>query len=167
MISHFHLFYFKQQKFVSHRSLTSIPASPAPLASSTEQQYVYISFLYTWREAQRHCREFYTDLVSVRNLDENQEIEQLIPRLHVAYIGLFRDPYVWSDSSESSIRNWDLFQPDLFGKCVALLYDGFWKTELCGKTKPFFCYRSECFVIYDTYVKYHVITVMSSFTSEK
>ncbi|XP_048039109.1 macrophage mannose receptor 1-like [Megalobrama amblycephala] len=119
------------------------PASSAPTESSIEQRYFYISFLYTWREAQRYCRRYHTDLVSVRNQEENQEIQQLIPTLGFAYIGLFKDPYIWSDKSRSFFRNWDLFQPDFLGDCVAILEDRFWKTELCGKLKPFFCYRSE------------------------
>ncbi|KTG44531.1 hypothetical protein cypCar_00018106 [Cyprinus carpio] len=110
--------------------------------NSPEQRYTYISFLYTWRGAQRHCRLYYTDLVSVRNLDENNQIMDLIPTLGFAYIGLFKDDFAWSDSSMSSFRNWDLLQPDFLGECVALTDNKFWKTELCGKLKPFFCYRS-------------------------
>uniref|UniRef100_A0A672K871 C-type lectin domain-containing protein n=1 Tax=Sinocyclocheilus grahami TaxID=75366 RepID=A0A672K871_SINGR len=109
--------------------------------NGTEQRYIYISFLYTWREAQRHCRLYYTDLVSVRNLDENNQIMGLIPTLAFAYIGLFKDDFAWSDGSTSSFRNWDLLQPDFLGECVALTDNKFWKTELCGKLKPFFCYR--------------------------
>uniref|UniRef100_A0A673HQ48 C-type lectin domain-containing protein n=1 Tax=Sinocyclocheilus rhinocerous TaxID=307959 RepID=A0A673HQ48_9TELE len=111
------------------------------LTNSIEQRYIYISFLYTWREAQRHCRLYYTDLVSVRNLDENNQIMGLIPTLGFAYIGLFKDDFAWSDGSTSSFRNWDLLQPDFLGECVALTDNKFWKTELCGKLKPFFCYR--------------------------
>ncbi|KAK7177241.1 hypothetical protein R3I93_001281 [Phoxinus phoxinus] len=108
-----------------------------------DQQYVYISLLYTWREAQSHCRQFHTDLASVRNPDENLQVQRLIPKLGFAYIGLFQDSFTWTDSSESAFRNWDVFQPDLLGECVAIQEDKYWKTELCWKLKPFFCYRSE------------------------
>ncbi len=114
------------------------------IANSPEQRYVYISFLYTWREARHYCRQHHTDLVSVRNLDENNQIMELIPTLGFAYIGLFKDDFIWSDGSTSSFRNWDFLQPDILGKCVALTDNKLWKTELCGKLKPFFCYRSEC-----------------------
>ncbi|XP_056091686.1 macrophage mannose receptor 1-like [Rhinichthys klamathensis goyatoka] len=112
-------------------------------AADIEQQYVYISLLFTWRGAQSYCRQFHTDLASVRNPDENLQIKWLIPKLGFAYIGLFQDSFSWTDRSESAFRNWDLFQPDLFGECVAIQEDKYWKTELCGKLKPFFCYRSE------------------------
>ncbi len=114
------------------------------IANSPEQRYIYISFLYTWREARHYCRQYHTDLVSVRNLDENNQIMALIPTLGFAYIGLFKDDFIWSDGSTSSFRNWDFLQPDILGKCVALTDNKLWKTELCGKLKPFFCYRSEC-----------------------
>uniref|UniRef100_A0A673KJ31 C-type lectin domain-containing protein n=1 Tax=Sinocyclocheilus rhinocerous TaxID=307959 RepID=A0A673KJ31_9TELE len=111
-------------------------------SNSSEQRYVYINFLYTWRQAQRYCRQFHTDLVSVRNQDENNQLMDLIPTLEFAYIGLFKDDFAWSDGSMSSFRNWDLLQPDFLGECVALTENKFWKTELCGKLKPFFCYKS-------------------------
>ncbi|XP_043101203.1 secretory phospholipase A2 receptor-like [Puntigrus tetrazona] len=111
-------------------------------ARGSEHRYVYISFLYIWREAQRYCRLYYTDLVSVRNPDENNQIMDLIPTLGFAYIGLFMDDFDWSDGSASSFRNWDLLQPDFLGECVAVMDNKFWKTELCGKLKPFFCYES-------------------------
>ncbi|CAM4509392.1 unnamed protein product [Leuciscus chuanchicus] len=78
-----------------------------------------------------------------QNPDENLQIQQLIPELGFAYIGLFQDSFAWSDRSESAFRNWDLFQPDLLGACVAMHEDKYWKTELCWKLKPFFCYRRE------------------------
>ncbi|KAL1272123.1 hypothetical protein QQF64_031139 [Cirrhinus molitorella] len=111
-------------------------------ANSIGQQYVYISFLYTWSEAQRYCRKYYTDLVSVRNLDENNRIKELIPLLESAYIGLSRDDFAWSDGSRSPFRNWDWLQPDIFGECVALTENKSWKTESCGNPRPFFCHRS-------------------------
>ncbi|XP_067308229.1 struthiocalcin-2-like isoform X2 [Pseudorasbora parva] len=107
------------------------------------QPYVYISLQYTWREAQIHCRELHTDLAIVRNQEENRLIQQLIPAGTVAYIGLFRDPYAWSDRSNSSFRNWAWNQPDVLGECVALLESRRWKTEVCSNPKPFICYRSE------------------------
>ncbi|KAL0189846.1 hypothetical protein M9458_016945, partial [Cirrhinus mrigala] len=106
-----------------------------------EQRYVYVDYLYTWREAQSYCRRYYTDLASVRNLDENNQIKVRIPLVKYAYIGLFSDDFVWSDGSISSFRNWDWFQPDILGECVSLTENKFWKTELCGKLKPFFCYH--------------------------
>ncbi|RXN36566.1 macrophage mannose receptor 1-like protein [Labeo rohita] len=98
--------------------------------------------MFPWTEAQSYCRYYYTDLVSVRNLEENNRIKVLIPLVKYAYIGLFSDNFVWSDGSMSSFRNWDWLQPDILGQCVSMVENKFWKTELCGKLKPFFCYHT-------------------------
>ncbi|XP_030639129.1 secretory phospholipase A2 receptor-like [Chanos chanos] len=59
----------------------------------------------SWRAAQDYCRSLHTDLVSVRNQTENQEIREAAQSQQV-WIGLFKDPWVWSDDSNSSYRFW-------------------------------------------------------------
>ncbi|KAG9329602.1 hypothetical protein JZ751_003506, partial [Albula glossodonta] len=49
--------------------------------------------------------EHHTDLASVRNQTENQEIQQIATGWEV-WIGLFREPWKWSDQSSSSYRYW-------------------------------------------------------------
>uniref|UniRef100_A0A672JYS6 C-type lectin domain-containing protein n=1 Tax=Sinocyclocheilus grahami TaxID=75366 RepID=A0A672JYS6_SINGR len=65
----------------------------------------------------------------------------LIPAGHFAYIGLFKDDYIWSDNSTSSFRNWDPDQPDESGECVAqrLRDSRLWDDQTCSAQKPFFC----------------------------
>ncbi|CAM4509303.1 unnamed protein product [Leuciscus chuanchicus] len=111
---------------------------------NNEQKYILINELKSWREAQSYCRQFHTDLVSVRNPDENLQIQLLIPT-GVSYIGLFRDAFAWSDNSTSSFRNWDLNQPDGSGECVALQLQNrrLWEDETCSSPRPFFCYATE------------------------
>ncbi|XDV19535.1 hypothetical protein PO909_024991 [Leuciscus waleckii] len=113
---------------------------------NNEQKYILINELKSWREAQSYCRQFHTDLVSVRNPDENLQIQQLIPT-GVSYIGLFRDAFAWSDNSTSSFRNWDLNQPDGSGECVALQLQNrrLWEDETCSSPRPFFCYAIPVF----------------------
>uniref|UniRef100_A0A671PN21 C-type lectin domain-containing protein n=1 Tax=Sinocyclocheilus anshuiensis TaxID=1608454 RepID=A0A671PN21_9TELE len=105
-------------------------------------RFVYVPTPMNWMNAQKYCRQqHHTELVSVRNEEENRQIRQLIPAGHFAYIGLFKDDYIWSDNSTSSFRNWDPDQPDESGECVAqqLRDSRLWDDQTCSAQKPFFC----------------------------
>uniref|UniRef100_A0A667WM85 C-type lectin domain-containing protein n=1 Tax=Myripristis murdjan TaxID=586833 RepID=A0A667WM85_9TELE len=81
----------------------------------------------SWSEAQSYCRQSYTDLASIRNLAENEEIRGLISE--ASWIGLFRDAWKWSDGSTMSFSKWDNSQPsggDDYHSWIGLFRDG-WK----------------------------------------
>ncbi|XP_028442435.1 macrophage mannose receptor 1-like [Perca flavescens] len=65
----------------------------------------------TWTDAQRFCREHYTDLISgVKQLKDFKTQRQNDPNQNNAehfWIGLFRDCWSWSDGSSFSFRSWD------------------------------------------------------------
>ncbi|XP_056091684.1 macrophage mannose receptor 1 [Rhinichthys klamathensis goyatoka] len=113
---------------------------------NNEQKYILVNELKSWREAQSYCRQFHTDLVSVRNPDENLQIQKLIPA-EVSYIGLYWDAFGWSDGDTSSFRNWDPNQPDGSGECVAQQLQDLrlWDDQTCSSPKPFFCYEIAVF----------------------
>ncbi|XP_057193834.1 C-type lectin lectoxin-Lio2-like [Triplophysa rosa] len=61
----------------------------------------------TWREAQLYCRQRYTDLATIRNTDDHDQIINLISENLYAWIGLFQDSWMWSDGtavSSTSVR---------------------------------------------------------------
>uniref|UniRef100_A0A3B4AVX6 C-type lectin domain-containing protein n=1 Tax=Periophthalmus magnuspinnatus TaxID=409849 RepID=A0A3B4AVX6_9GOBI len=70
-----------------------------------QHHYALISVGMKWMEAREHCRTHYTDLASVRNATESQMIKTVSGGLEV-WVGLFRDPWVWSGNTFSSFRNW-------------------------------------------------------------
>ncbi|KAF1385226.1 hypothetical protein PFLUV_G00105530 [Perca fluviatilis] len=99
----------------------------------------------TWLDAQRFCREQYTDLISgVQQIEdfETQRQNEAEP----FWIGLFRDSFwSWSDGSSFSFRSWDQGQPEK--TCAMTTSDGKWSSDDCNKTKPFFCYNDSVILI--------------------
>ncbi|XP_049436248.1 macrophage mannose receptor 1-like [Epinephelus fuscoguttatus] len=107
--------------------------------------FILINKSMTWTEAQSHCRVNYTDLTSVRNMTENQKVQELIPAGERVWIGLFRDSWKWSDGSSSSFRHWRPGQPDGGNQhCVAahFYYSGQWYDEPCAIRRTFICYST-------------------------
>ncbi|XP_078026556.1 macrophage mannose receptor 1-like [Epinephelus lanceolatus] len=100
----------------------------------------------TWTEAQSYCRANYTDLTSVRNMTENQKVQELIPAGERVWIGLFRDSWKWLDGSNSSFRYWKLETKEpnnSHGKeaCVAADFgqSGGWEDWNCDFERAFIC----------------------------
>uniref|UniRef100_A0A667W8P6 C-type lectin domain-containing protein n=1 Tax=Myripristis murdjan TaxID=586833 RepID=A0A667W8P6_9TELE len=95
----------------------------------------------TWSDAQSHCRQSYTDLASIRNLTENEEIRGLISDF--SWIGLFKDGWKWSDGSALSFSKWDNSQPSGGDKHCATSHLGKWRTDLCSDRFYFACYSGK------------------------
>uniref|UniRef100_A0A3Q3G1K8 C-type lectin domain-containing protein n=1 Tax=Labrus bergylta TaxID=56723 RepID=A0A3Q3G1K8_9LABR len=118
-------------------------------ATGSNVTFVLISTDMSWTEAQSYCREHHTDLASVRNLDENQKIKELIPFLQSVWIGLSRETWKWLDGSNSSFRYWNLGFSDpnnLFSKeaCVSADFGNFgkWEDWPCGYKRSYICYTA-------------------------
>ncbi|XP_076145688.1 C-type mannose receptor 2-like [Alosa pseudoharengus] len=111
---------------------------------SDSEQYVLIDKKKSWREAQKHCREHHTDLVSVRDEQDNKLINETAG-IRWIWIGLFRDNWTWSDQRTSSFRHWRPDAPDNQGKdncAVTWLtqgHKGEWINRNCDDRHPFFC----------------------------
>ena len=106
------------------------------------KSYVLIDMNKSWRQAQSYCREHYTDLVSVRNQEENQRINETA---QAVWIGLFRDDWMWSDQRNSSFRYWRKKQPNHKTKdsCAVTKQnedEGKWRDIKCDKLHPFICH---------------------------
>ncbi|XP_036394600.1 C-type mannose receptor 2-like [Megalops cyprinoides] len=127
----------------------------------------------TWREAQTFCRENHSDLVSVRNQSENQKIQSVL-QSQSAWIGLFSDPWRWSDCGNSSFRFWNSKQPNNFRgnqHCVAavLSKSGRWNDLKCSSSRPFFCQSDYLILIHEnktwkealSYCREHHVSLVS------
>ncbi|XP_073725579.1 C-type mannose receptor 2-like isoform X1 [Misgurnus anguillicaudatus] len=96
----------------------------------------------SWRDAQTFCRQHHTDLISVRNQIENEQIQKIMKDKNISevWIGLFRDSWEWSDESESGFRNWHPSEPNHpdTEKCVEY-NPGQWNDVDCSKSYTFVC----------------------------
>ncbi len=137
--------------------------------ANSSQKYVLVTEYRTWTGARSYCRETYTDLASVRNETERQQILNSTRYYYNSgynvWIGLHRNR-LWSDQSSSSFTYWLSWtngvdaQPDngagVSGQsgaqhctAVSLQYFSQWTDENCLDSLPFFCYSGE--LIYPYY----------------
>ncbi|XP_031169040.1 lymphocyte antigen 75-like [Sander lucioperca] len=110
--------------------------------------FVIVALALTWTQAQSHCRAHHTDLASVRNMAENQKVQEMLYGGGVYWFGLFRDSWKWSDGSTSSFSFWKNGQPDNNNEtCVAADFSqsGAWEDWPCDMERAFICYGpGEC-----------------------
>ncbi|XP_038154310.1 macrophage mannose receptor 1-like [Cyprinodon tularosa] len=117
------------------------------VSSLSERRYHFIYEPKNWTEAQSYCRENYTDLVTVDNLDVITTLNNMVDRNKLspftyAWIGLYRDVTIWNWLSDRDIyqtehpnfSNWDSGQPDTLwygAGCGALYSTGKWHDAYC------------------------------------
>uniref|UniRef100_A0A3B3ZIE7 C-type lectin domain-containing protein n=1 Tax=Periophthalmus magnuspinnatus TaxID=409849 RepID=A0A3B3ZIE7_9GOBI len=105
------------------------------------ESYFLDTSLRTWREAQSFCRGTFTDLVSVKTQDQLQDLIDFLQGSG-AWIGLFRDEWIWSDQTKGMFRIWEPWNPDNYAgvsqDCgtLRLKYVG-WDTLECDSSCHF------------------------------
>ncbi|KAK1155061.1 macrophage mannose receptor 1-like [Acipenser oxyrinchus oxyrinchus] len=107
------------------------------------ERYTLIEELKTWTEAQQYCREHHTDLVSIKNASENEDLVKKAQG-KTFWIGLFNEPWKWSHQGDSyTFHNWNNAEPNNWGgneNCVEMLKSGEWSDCGCNSQYQFFCY---------------------------
>lgn len=110
-----------------------------------EPEFVYVPLAMSWTNAQKYCREKFTDLATVRSDAENQAMHAMVLSPYL-WFGLHIDPNsYWSDWSNSSFRHWEGASLPVGSMSVvcgvaALQNSGKWKFLQCETRLPFVCY---------------------------
>lgn len=104
--------------------------------------HIFVAETKSWRGAQSHCRDLSSDLVSIQSAEKNEAVHNVSVSQSV-WIGLFKDPWKWSDGSISSFRYWKPSQPNyLEGQdCAAAIFkdQGKWNDLRCNSKRNFVC----------------------------
>ncbi|XP_067302006.1 putative C-type lectin domain family 20 member A [Pseudorasbora parva] len=111
-------------------------------SENATEKIVLIKNFKTWLEAQQHCRKHYTDLVTIRSLDDNIQATKLTYAVYEPWIGLYRDSWKWSDQANFTSST-QLTAQNLYGgteNCAGI----YWNTRLideyyCTGLYYFFC----------------------------
>ncbi|XP_058866935.1 macrophage mannose receptor 1-like [Acipenser ruthenus] len=110
--------------------------------SNITERYTLIEEQKTWTEAQQYCREHHTDLVSIKNASENEDLVKKAQGKPF-WIGLFNNPWKWSRQGDNyTFQNWNGGEPNNAGgneNCVVMNEIGDWYDSSCSEKFLFVC----------------------------
>ncbi|CAB1416195.1 unnamed protein product [Pleuronectes platessa] len=117
------------------------------------RHYVYVGEPKTRGQARTFCRETYTDLATVENMEDVQRLISAAPGLQGdVWIGLYdrSERWFWSagdpslhTQNQTHFKMWGLGQPDAsrsLGHLCVSMWGGWWRDRQCSNQLPFVCY---------------------------
>ena len=132
-------------------NITPFPSGLSVPVTNMFREYHHVKIPKTWAEAQRYCREMYSDLATVDHRYENDRLLRATQdNGKFAWIGLYDDwSWKWSlgdaeFKATEDYSNWKQHEPDNKGSnesCVVAQYDGAWRDETCETDRPAVCFN--------------------------
>ncbi|KAK9529824.1 hypothetical protein VZT92_013894 [Zoarces viviparus] len=102
--------------------------------------YILVKTGMTWQDARTYCRSNYTDLASVRNKSENDDISSLLTEC--TWIGLRRKTWsYWSDQTPTTFTNWNKNREGGESCAAVNTTTGRWWDVGCDMTNYFICQK--------------------------
>lgn len=137
-------------------------------------QYHFIGTAQPWLKAQTYCRERYTDLATVFNIEDMNRLVNTAQDstggfTGKAWIGLYDNltSWRWSFSGKrlegDYTGNWDVGQPDNFlggQMCVKMWSGGVWEDSRCFLRNPFICYDGLSSDFLNRFIEGHINGLM-------
>lgn len=121
--------------------------------SSPSREFLYVSERMTWPNAQKYCRDTYTDLATIESFDEMYRARAKVYSLYTGdvWIGLTKGAGIhwgWAlgENTLSQYNVWGINQPDngfQNGHCGAMRQNGYWYALNCLSVYQFVCYDGE------------------------
>ncbi|KAM6949486.1 lithostathine-like [Aplochiton taeniatus] len=133
------------------------------VSSDRPHRYHHVNKTKTWTEAQSYCREKYTDLATIDNMDVMNKLIQKVGGVSAedVWIGLYDDFRSWrwslSDQSyygpgESGFRKWYPNHPKNSDQyCVVMFVNRLWAQWWCDTQLPFVCSMGKNYYSYYYY----------------
>ncbi|XP_068078564.1 C-type mannose receptor 2-like [Danio rerio] len=112
------------------------------ISECVQHQYYYINVNKNWTEAQRYCREKYTDLATVDNMNDMIQLNKIVNNVRV-WIGLQETRvynWHWSSGDPALFLNWASGQPVGNDECTFMRNEQ-WIVGPCKNTCFFICYN--------------------------
>ncbi|KAK2832842.1 hypothetical protein Q5P01_016731 [Channa striata] len=111
-------------------------------ADMVTETFVHYTQMKSWMDAQAFCRQYNSDMISVRDNQDNQNFHP-VP----GWLGLhrldFRSPWKWSKGDEmANITYWAFGEPSLLNNCAYKDANSLvWKTHGCTVLHTYSCYN--------------------------